>query len=105
MLSQLGIIKSHIDDAIAKGAKVALGGPDAVGERFVQPTILTHVPEDSTEITEETFGPPLAITQQNRPHLINLTSFPRTAKADCQVTQLITQLHGGKNTEVKEHRR
>ena len=61
MPSQLGVIKSHIDDAIARGAKVALGGPDAVGERFVQPTILTHVPEDSTEITEETFGPTLAI--------------------------------------------
>ena len=61
MPSQLGIIKSHLDDAIAKGARVALGGSDAVGERFVQPTILTHVPEDSTEITEETFGPTLAI--------------------------------------------
>ena len=46
---------------IAKGANVVLGGADAVGERFVQPTILTHVPEDSTEITDETFGPTLAI--------------------------------------------
>lgn len=27
----------------------------------MQPTILTHVPADSTEITEETFGPTLAI--------------------------------------------
>ena len=61
MPSQLGVIKSHIDDAIAKGADVVLGGADAVGERFVQPTILTHVPEDSTEITDETFGPTLAI--------------------------------------------
>ncbi|MEJ7634583.1 aldehyde dehydrogenase family protein [Aeromicrobium sp.] len=61
MPSQLKIIKSHIDDAIARGAKVVIGGSDAVGERFVQPTILTHVPEDSTEITEETFGPTLAI--------------------------------------------
>jgi aldehyde dehydrogenase (NAD+) len=40
---------------------VVLGGPNAVGERFVQPTILTHVPEDSTEITDETFGPTLAV--------------------------------------------
>lgn len=61
MPSQLKIIKRHIDDAIAKGARVALGGADAVGERFVQPTILTHVPEDSTAITEETFGPTLTI--------------------------------------------
>ncbi len=61
MPSQLKIIKRHIDDAIAKGAGVAIGGADAVGERFVQPTILTNVPEDSTAITEETFGPTLAI--------------------------------------------
>jgi acyl-CoA reductase-like NAD-dependent aldehyde dehydrogenase len=61
MPSQLKVIKSHLDDAVTRGARVALGGPDAVGERFVQPTILTHVPENSTEITEETFGPTLAI--------------------------------------------
>jgi acyl-CoA reductase-like NAD-dependent aldehyde dehydrogenase len=61
MPSQIAIIKSHIDDAIAKGAKVVMGGSHAVGERFVQPTILTHVPENSTEITDETFGPTLAI--------------------------------------------
>jgi aldehyde dehydrogenase (NAD+) len=61
MPSQLGIIESHIADAIAKGATVVLGGADAVGERFVQPTILTHVPEHSTEMTDETFGPTLAI--------------------------------------------
>jgi aldehyde dehydrogenase (NAD+) len=61
MPSQLDVIKSHLDDAVGKGATVVLGGPDAVGDRFVQPTILTHVPEDSTEMTEETFGPTLAV--------------------------------------------
>ncbi|QGG42710.1 aldehyde dehydrogenase family protein [Aeromicrobium yanjiei] len=61
MPSQLDVIRSHVEDAVAKGAHVALGGPDAIGERFVQPTILTHVPEDSTEMTEETFGPTLAV--------------------------------------------
>ncbi len=61
MPSQLDVIRSHVQDAVDKGADVVLGGPDAIGERFVQPTILTNVPEDSTEITEETFGPTVAI--------------------------------------------
>ena len=75
MPSQLGIIKSHIDDAIAKGASVVLGGADAIGERFVQPTILTHVPEDSTEITDETFGPTLAINPvENMDEAVKLTN-------------------------------
>ena len=78
MPSQLAIIKSHLDDAVAKGANVVLGGPDAVGERFVQPTILTHVPEDSTEITEETFGPTLAVNPvKSMDEAIELTNATR----------------------------
>lgn len=61
MPSQLDVIQRHIDDAIAKGGRVVLGGSDAVGERFVQPTIITHVPEDSQAVTEETFGPTLVV--------------------------------------------
>ncbi len=61
MPKQLKTIQAHIDDAIAKGATVALGGADAVGERFVQPTILTHVDESSSAMTDETFGPTLVI--------------------------------------------
>lgn len=61
MPSQLGIIKSHIDDALSKGGTAIVGGADSVGERFVQPTILTNVAEDSISVTEETFGPTLVI--------------------------------------------
>lgn len=61
MPSQLDVIKSHVDDALAKGARVVTGGADAIGERFVEPTILTHVPEDSAAVREETFGPTLVV--------------------------------------------
>lgn len=61
MPKQLPIIRSHIEDAIAKGGRPVLGGLDAVGDQYVQPTIITHVPEDSLAITEETFGPTLVV--------------------------------------------
>ncbi len=61
MPSQVDVIRSHVQDAVDSGAKVLLGGPDAIGDRFVQPTIMTFVPESSTEMTDETFGPTLAI--------------------------------------------
>ncbi|MGJ9413265.1 aldehyde dehydrogenase family protein [Aeromicrobium sp. CF4.19] len=61
MPSQVDVIRSHVQDALDKGATVVLGGPEAIGERFVQPTILTFVPESSSEMTDETFGPTLAI--------------------------------------------
>ena len=63
MPSQIKVIQGHIDDAIAKGAKVALGGSDSVKAPFVEPVILLDVPENSTAMTEETFGPTIAINR------------------------------------------
>lgn len=61
MPSQKNVIREHLEDAIEKGATVMIGGPDTIDEQCVQPTILTHVPENSLEMTDETFGPTLAI--------------------------------------------
>ncbi len=63
MPSQLGIISSHIKDALDRGGRAVLGGPDAVGERFVQPTILVDVPEESSAVQDETFGPTVTVTR------------------------------------------
>jgi acyl-CoA reductase-like NAD-dependent aldehyde dehydrogenase len=63
MPSQLKVIRSHIEDAIARGGRAVIGGPDAVGERFVQPTILVDVPEDSLAVQEETFGPTVTVAK------------------------------------------
>ena len=63
MPSQLGIIRSHIEDALASGGRAVLGGAEAVGERYVQPTLLVDVPEDSAAVQEETFGPTVTIAK------------------------------------------
>ncbi|MEU0462992.1 aldehyde dehydrogenase family protein [Amycolatopsis sp. NPDC006131] len=62
MPGQVEVIDSHIRDALDRGGRAVLGGPDAVRGRFVEPTILTGVPEDSAAVTEETFGPTLTVT-------------------------------------------
>jgi acyl-CoA reductase-like NAD-dependent aldehyde dehydrogenase len=63
MPSQLKVIRDHIADAIAKGGTALRGGVDSVGDRFVQPTVLVDVPEDSKAVTDETFGPTLTIAR------------------------------------------
>jgi acyl-CoA reductase-like NAD-dependent aldehyde dehydrogenase len=63
MPAQLDIIRRHIADAIERGGKAVLGGPEAVGEKFVQPTVLVDVPEDSIAVQDETFGPTLTIAK------------------------------------------
>jgi acyl-CoA reductase-like NAD-dependent aldehyde dehydrogenase len=63
MPSQIGVIRRHIDDAIARGGRAVLGGPESVQPPFVRPTVLVDVPEDSAAVQEETFGPTLTVTK------------------------------------------
>ena len=63
MPSQLKVIQSHIDDAANAGGTFLIGGRDSVKAPYVEPTILLDVPESSTAITEETFGPTLVINR------------------------------------------
>jgi acyl-CoA reductase-like NAD-dependent aldehyde dehydrogenase len=78
MPKQIPIIQSHIDDAIARGAKVLMGGSHSVHAPFVEPVILADVPEDSIAMTEETFGPTIAINRvKNMAEAIALSNASR----------------------------
>lgn len=51
-------VEEHIQDAIAKGAKVLVGGKKhALGGLFFEPTVLTDVNTSMKVTKEETFGP------------------------------------------------
>ncbi|MBK1784799.1 aldehyde dehydrogenase family protein [Prauserella cavernicola] len=63
MPSQLEVVRRHIADALARGGRALVGGKDAVGDRFVRPTVLVDVPEDSAAVREETFGPTVTIAK------------------------------------------
>ncbi|EID54485.1 aldehyde dehydrogenase family protein [Saccharomonospora xinjiangensis] len=63
MRSQLGVVRRHIADALARGGRALVGGADAVGDRYVRPTVLVDVPEDSVAVREETFGPTVTVTR------------------------------------------
>ncbi|TDP71574.1 NAD-dependent succinate-semialdehyde dehydrogenase [Roseateles toxinivorans] len=49
-------VEAHVADALAKGARVVLGG-QRIGERFYTPTVLADVTSDMLCAREETFGP------------------------------------------------
>jgi succinate-semialdehyde dehydrogenase/glutarate-semialdehyde dehydrogenase len=59
--------REHLEDAVAKGAKVLWGGkprPD-LGPQFFEPTVLVDVDHSMTIMREETFGPMLPIMKVN----------------------------------------
>jgi len=60
--AQLDTVVAHVDDAVAKGARVLAGGrarPD-LGPFFYEPTILEGVTPEMTCFGHETFGPVIA---------------------------------------------
>ncbi len=59
--AQVAIVKDHLVDAIARGAKVVTGGPDAISGNYIQPTVLTGVDHTMKVMREETFGPVIPI--------------------------------------------
>ncbi len=51
-------VEEHIEDALAKGAKIMTGGKrHELGGTFFQPTLLSDVTKDMKVAREETFGP------------------------------------------------
>src|SRR5204863_4600128 len=54
-------IQAHVDDAVAKGARVVTGGKRVEGADglFFQPTVLADVDHSMRCMSEETFGPTL----------------------------------------------
>lgn len=56
----LAKVRSHLEDAVARGARVLVGGgtPDGLDrDRFMDPTVVVDVPFDALIAKEETFGP------------------------------------------------
>ncbi|HEV7558567.1 MAG TPA: aldehyde dehydrogenase family protein, partial [Kofleriaceae bacterium] len=61
--AQVAIVKDHLEDAIAKGAKVHTGGPNAISGNYIQPTVLTNVDHSMKVMSDETFGPVIPIAR------------------------------------------
>ncbi|TDC55064.1 aldehyde dehydrogenase family protein [Actinomadura sp. KC345] len=61
MPGQLDIIERHIKDALDKGGKAVVGGAESVRKPYVEPVVLTGVPDDSSAVREETFGPTITV--------------------------------------------
>jgi acyl-CoA reductase-like NAD-dependent aldehyde dehydrogenase len=59
---QANLVEEHLRDAVAKGAKIEVGGKRlADAGQFLEPTVLTNVDHSMKIMREETFGPTLPI--------------------------------------------
>ncbi len=69
-------VQEHVQDAIAKGAKVTVGGQaHALGGRYFQPTVLSGITENMLCMREETFGPVAPVVKfTDEQHVIELAN-------------------------------
>lgn len=62
MPSQIDVVRSHVSDAIERGADPVLGGLDSIGDRYIEPIVLLDPPHSAAAVQEETFGPTVTVT-------------------------------------------
>lgn len=67
-----GRIKNYLDDAVAKGAKIEVGGRTIADQNFIEPTLLTNVNDEMKVMQDEIFGPVLPVlTYRTKEEVIN----------------------------------
>ena len=63
MPSQIDVIRRHLEDALDAGAVARFGGRESIRPPYVDPVVLTDVPEDAVLLHEESFGPLLPVVK------------------------------------------
>ncbi len=58
---QVDLVADHVDDAVAKGARVLVGGKRGRNGNFFEPTVLVDVDHSMKCMRDETFGPTVAV--------------------------------------------
>jgi len=87
-------INGYLTDAIEKGAKIEFGGKTDIAQRYIEPTILSHVADDMQVMQEEIFGPilPIQIIQNLEEAIDYINSRPKP----------LALYYFGKNTEASQ---
>ena len=102
--AQIAVLEAQVADAVAKGAKVLVGGKrHAMGGSYFEPTVLTDVNHTMTVMREESFGPIIGIqvvkSDDEAITLMNDTDYGLTAgiytKDEARARNVLEQVSAG----------
>lgn len=102
---QVKVLQMQVADAVAKGAKLLVGGKpiDRPGGHWFEPTVLANVDHDMLVMREESFGPIIGIQQvasdDEAVRLMNDTDYGLTAGVytnnEARAKTILAQVHAG----------
>jgi acyl-CoA reductase-like NAD-dependent aldehyde dehydrogenase len=101
---QLDVLEAQVDDAIAKGATLLVGGERRIGDgNWFDATVLTNVDHTMDLMREESFGPVIGIQKvggdAEAVRLMNDTRYGLTAgvytKDEARARRILSQVHAG----------
>ncbi|MBO0852681.1 MAG: aldehyde dehydrogenase family protein [Nocardia sp.] len=61
--SQVDVVRRQVKDAIARGGRAVVGGLESIREPYIEPIVLTEVPEHALAVTTEALGPVLIVNR------------------------------------------
>ncbi|MVU79070.1 aldehyde dehydrogenase family protein [Nocardia sp. ET3-3] len=61
--AQIDVVRRQVRDAITRGARPVVGSLESIREPYIEPIVLTEVPEVSTVVTGEAAGPVLIVNR------------------------------------------
>lgn len=101
---QLDVLEAQVDDAVAKGAVLHVGGERLVGDgNWFEPTVLTNVSHEMEVMREESFGPVIGIQKvqgdEEAVRLMNDTRYGLTAgvytRDEARARRILAQVNAG----------
>lgn len=101
---QLDVLEAQVDDAIAKGAALLVGGERRIGDgNWFDATVLVNVNHDMEIMREESFGPVIGIQKvrddEEAVHWMNDTRYGLTAgvytKDEDRARRILSRVHAG----------
>ncbi|TGK34525.1 aldehyde dehydrogenase family protein [Leptospira gomenensis] len=88
-------VSGYIHEAVEKGAKVEMGGDTDATQNYIEPTILSNIPENASIMEDEIFGPVLPLIPYE-------TLDDAIAKINSKPKPLALYIFGKKDRAVKK---
>ncbi|MEC3913408.1 aldehyde dehydrogenase family protein [Nocardia sp. CDC160] len=80
--SRIEVVRRQVRDAVTRGGQLVVGSLESIREPYIEPIVLTEVPEVSTAVTGEAVGPVLVVnrvaTMDEAAERVNAAEKPRT---------------------------